>query len=253
MSANPRRCFVGDLNYPNATLQQENEGKVIGTTPSTNSPRRCASNTRIRVMGQLVSIVLVTEENTCTAPIGSCQRSLKALTESSKHGGYQFKLDDGTGTIDVYVTRHMYQSISIEVGQTIDCIARRNFKRSTQQSHREQSEDRQNVWCAETIIVVTDPNAETLRWIELDYASRSKPKPNETRQFGYPCFRVNADEVYRFILNQATIDNGQDAGISSEDLAIVLQRPINEIRGMIQELQLSGQIYQNENGLFVPL
>ena len=253
MSANPRRCFIGDLNYSNATLQQENEGKAFGTTTSTNSPRSCAADTRIRVMGQLVSIALVTEENTCADHSGYCQRSRKPTSEPSKHGAYEFKLDDGTGTIDVYVTRHMYQSISVEVGQTIDCIARRNFKRNTQPLHRKQPEDRQNCWCAETIIVVTDPNAETLRWIELDYASRSKPKPNETLQFGYPCFRVNADEVYRFILNQATIDNGQDAGISSEDLALVLQRPINEIRGMIQELQLSGQIYQNEDGLFVPL
>ena len=75
-----------------------------------------------------------------------------------------------------------------------------------------------------------------------------------TTQFGYPCKQINnVDEIYNFILNQATIDDGKDSGISSEDLALVLQRPIEEILHLIHELQVSGQIYQNENGLFVPL
>ena len=42
-------------------------------------------------------------------------------------------------------------------------------------------------------------------------------------------------------------------GLMLKDLATVLQKSESEVRGMIEDLQLEGKIYQNERGEYLPL
>jgi Mn-dependent DtxR family transcriptional regulator len=44
-----------------------------------------------------------------------------------------------------------------------------------------------------------------------------------------------------------------DNGARMEDLALVMQISKTEMQNMIQELQMNGQVYQNDEGKYVPL
>jgi hypothetical protein len=269
MSTRPRRCFIANLE------QDEND------TPACNTN---GAGTIVRIMGIVVSILSVPhndDRNGCgpchdikniSNPMVDLPTTNIAENQKSKLVGYEFVLDDGSGSVEIFVPRFMYQNLSVKKGQTLDCIARKcrnNKKRSIQMFNDSASELSVSPFrslsslflIADTLILVTDPHAESLRWMELCHdarncgsSSRTNPVQNEMRPWGYPSLPVNTtDEVYRFILNQATIDGGKDAGVSSEDLALVLHRPHQEVEKMIQELQIMGQIYQNASKLFVPL
>jgi hypothetical protein len=76
------------------------------------------------------------------------------------------------------------------------------------------------------------------------------PSPNETMRSGYPTIKQDASEALRLITVQA---NHCNDGASLEDLALVMQLSQEIMQGMILQLQLSAQIYQNEFGNYVPL
>lgn len=121
-------------------------------------------------------------------------------------------------------------------------------------------------------MVVTDPNAETLRWLELSAkkstTSRFDEQSNQNNDNsnprveasttiycnGYPT-RVAAhpDQVYRWICLQTQLPENPDPGVTLEELSLVLSCKPSVVSSILQELQLSGQIYQNLNGRYVPL
>jgi hypothetical protein len=278
MSTRPRRCFIANLE------QKENDPASCNTH---------ATGTIVRIMGIVVSILPVPQNDACNGcgpchdinnnsnsnPMVDMPTTSIAENQKSNTVGYQFVLDDGSGSVEIFVPRFMYQNLSVKEGQTLDCIVRKSHNSKTRSIQNfNDSAGKSSVsqplcldfWSAETLILVTDPHAESLRWMELCHdnddarksrssssssSSSTNPLSNdEMRPWGYPSLPVNTtDEVYRFILNQATIDSGNDAGVSSEDLALVLHRPHQEVEQMIQELQIMGQIYQNARKLFVPL
>lgn len=160
---------------------------------------------------------------------------------------YQLVLDDGTGTISIQTPSSMTDRIQAHVGMTLECIARRL---------RPQPKQQQDCWHADTLIVVTDSAAESVRWMELSHRPPPQPAPHDNTnnnhwKWGYPCVPIDEQEVYRMICTQAQLPD--DPGVTAEELAIVLQRPLAEMQGFVQELQLTGQVYQNENGCYVPL
>jgi hypothetical protein len=272
MSTRPRRCFIANLE------QNENDASSGNTH---------ATGTIVRLMGIVVSILPVPQNDACNGcgpchdinisnnPIINMPTTSIAENQKSNLVGYQLVLDDGSGSVEIFVPRFMYQNLSVKEGLTLDCIARKSHNSKTRsiQNFNESAAESSvsqplglDLWSAETLILVTDPHAESLRWMELCHddaknssssssSSSTSPLSNdEMRPWGYPSLPVNTtDEVYRFILNQATIDSGNDAGVSSEDLALVLHWPHQEVEQMIQELQIMGQIYQNARKLFVPL
>ena len=144
-------------------------------------------------------------------------------------------LDDGTASIDIWTPRSMIDQISVKPGETLDCILRLRQNGSLKR------------WYAETLIRVADSGeTESLRWLEL-----SRPSgPNECQRFGYPRVKMNAAEAFRLISVQYQIDGD---GVTLEDLALVMQQPTEKMEEMIQELQLTGQIYKNQEGHYVPL
>ena len=90
---------------------------------------------------------------------------------------------------------------------------------------------------ASTIIWKTDCNIEALQWQEALYSGPAKN--------GFPFLPVDKAEVLRFI--------SLEAGISMEDLALVLKLKQNEMNTIIQQLQEEGSIYLNRQGQYVPL
>jgi hypothetical protein len=143
-------------------------------------------------------------------------------------------LDDGTSSIDIWTPSSMIDSLSATAGQTVDCIARLRQNGTLKR------------WYADTLIRVIESDAECLRWMELSHP----PGPNECRRFGFPRTKMNAEEAYRLICVQSQIDG---EGVSLEDLALVMQEPKSKMEEMIQELQITGQVYQNKEGRYVPL
>ncbi len=143
-------------------------------------------------------------------------------------------LDDGTATVGIFTPDYMIQKLQVRPGQTVECIAwlrqRGNIKK----------------WYANCMFLVTDPHAEILRWMELSF----RPKPNESLESGYPTIQRNAAEALRLITVEA---RHCDEGVSSKELAMVMQIPLKSMDQMLVELQLDGHIYQNQAGNYVPL
>eukprot|EP00980_Cylindrotheca_fusiformis_P010720 scaffold2402_cov109-Cylindrotheca_fusiformis.AAC.2 len=144
------------------------------------------------------------------------------------------KLDDGTAAVDFWTPYSMIQELSVRSGMTVECIARLCQSNTVKRFY------------TETIILVTNPDLEHLRWMELSTPPKSE---NESRRYGYPTIEINANEAYRIICLQAKLENG----VQMEDLALALQKSQLEMKDMVQELQVNGQIYQNDEGKYVPL
>jgi hypothetical protein len=180
----------------------------------------------VRIIGVVISIESARQEPTASFP--------------GKHGKekgdlFLITLDDGTAVINIWTPSSMVQALSLSAGVSVDCMARLRQNSSIRR------------WYTETLILVTQPDIENLRWLELSNPPKSK---NDSRRFGYPTLKINADEAYRIITLQSHLSK---EGVSMEDLASVMQKSESEMKEMIQELQVNGQVYQNEGGKYVPL
>ena len=147
-------------------------------------------------------------------------------------------LDDGTAIVSVIAPHRMIHQISLRVGHTAECIARLE----------ENEMDGDQVLFVDQLVRVEDPHAETLRWLELTHRHKH---PDDVLTLGYPRQSISADDVFQIISAEQMM--GSDAGATLEDLAIVLEIPMQRLSEMIEELQMSGQIYRNEAGSFLPL
>jgi hypothetical protein len=147
-------------------------------------------------------------------------------------------LDDGTSAIAIWTIRSMIDSLSLQPGETVDCIVRLLQNATVKR------------WYTDTLIRVTDPDAESFRWMEVS-SNNNSDNNNVCRRFGFPRIKRNTNEAYRLICVQTKLDD--ESGVSLEDLALVMRTSTRSVQEMIQELQISGQIYQNQKGNYVPL
>jgi hypothetical protein len=130
---------------------------------------------------------------------------------------------------------------------------------------------------AEMLAVVDDAHAETLRWMELTYrkkihqeemdAALKDPACSKVSSlhpwtadllFGPPVsVEITAEDVCRLIhsefSDESRTTNGSEEGLSLEDIALVYDLDQLTIQRLLEELQMSGQIYQNVHGAYVPL
>lgn len=144
-------------------------------------------------------------------------------------------LDDGTALVALLTQSHMLSSVSCTVGSTVDCIC--DYQR--------------DVWVIDTLMIVEDPNACTLRWFEITYLQQQHENGETSRAVlsrGYPTKRLDSQTLYEFIETEA----GKD-GLSLEDLALLLDISQSRVQTMLQDLQLNGQVYQGTTGKFLPL
>lgn len=145
-------------------------------------------------------------------------------------------LIDGTGCATLQVTDAMINKLQLAEGMSVDCIG------AVYPNEKDPSSFR---LVAEQICLVNDLHAETLRWTEIVYAESLSAKEKD-EWCGYPVRQVKADDVLQVIATEPQ-------GVSLEDVALGFDLTEVDAKSFIEELQLSGQIYCNERGLFVPL
>jgi hypothetical protein len=179
-------------------------------------PRHVPSKRLFRLMGSVVGI--------------DCDESHADLSRIS--------MDDGTAVVSVIALRNMVEKIRLAIGHTAECIARLDQNDVTGEQ----------VLFVDQLVRVEDPHAESLRWMELVHRQRH---PDDDMARGYPCRYITSDDIFQMISAEAMAD--ENTGVTLEDLSVVLGMPEKEVAEMIEELQLSGQIYRNEAGAYLPL
>jgi hypothetical protein len=248
----PRRCFLVDI----ATILASNNNH------SNNNNKQTSGITLLRLMGTVVSIV---QESLNQAPT--------------------IHLDDGTGLAAINTPLTMLEAIHCCIGTSLDCIVRVDYSghsnHSNNNNHNISSDSNNAKLHADSLMVVPDAHAETLRWLELSYLKKNpanllqqqqQDQPSRQSQqqsqsqsqsqllymqsrTGYPCQSVQADDVYQLIQSDgsdAYVYQGQK-GLLAKDLAIVLDISMEHVHDLIQELQIEGLVYQNQEGGYMPL
>jgi hypothetical protein len=196
-----------------------------------------------------------------------------SIVQENLHEAPTILLDDGTGLAAIVTPLNMIEAIHCCIGTSLDCIVRVDYsthsiKNSNNNSSNNDSNNVKNVKLhADSLMIVPDAHAETLRWLELSYlkknpgkflqhqdqdqSSESQPQSQllyMQSRTGYPCQSVQADDVYQLIQSDGSDDyvyQGQK-GLLAKDLAIVLEISIEQVHGVIQELQIEGLVYQNQ-------
>jgi len=131
----------------------------------------------------------------------------------------QMTVDDGTGTLVVQLSG---LDIKGQIGDNVKCTL----------LYAEEEELR-----ADIIVWRVSPSTETLfQWQIL-----SPPG-----SFGYPTLSFRKNDLLRYIRHAG-------CPVALEDLALVLDRPMQELQPLIHELQNDGAIYQNRQGEYVML
>ena len=162
-------------------------------------------------------------------------------------------VDDGTATIAIATPSSMIKQIQpvLSLGRMMDCIIQR-------------SPQTNGIWTADRLMVLpSNPlGQEALRWCQISHDSNQPSHNNNTNinnnthwSYGYPSKQVTPHALFQWILwHSQTMENPiHGKGVTIDELALVLQKPTHVLQDMIHELQLSGQIYQNEKGRYVPL
>lgn len=170
-----------------------------------------------------------------------------AVGYTNNEGEYtEMTLDDGTALAHVQVPQFMIRSCQASphetfLGQLLDCIVRvddagRVLLRAEQIS-----------------ILQDDPHAELVRWFELSYS----PQSNVSMERGFPVPELTPDDFLDMIqldcTTTTTTSDDKPLGVSMEDLALFFQVDQGTVEEFLEELQMSGQIYQNNQGNYLPL
>lgn len=159
-----------------------------------------------------------------------------AVVENKENEERFLTVDDGTASVQIACEYHPPEDAHV-IGQTIDAICRRTPS---------------GEWKAEVVVWdIQDPNAETLRRLEVMTARRNVVANDDDEYnpyaFGYPCFPPKQSDIMRMIRTSGV------EGASLEDISLVLDLPPEKVQSMVHELQLQGDIYQNRKGAYVPL
>ena len=177
--------------------------------------------------------------------------------ESSQTGGEKPEveiyndiiLDDGTAQLSILAPVHMLSQLSWEMGCTLDVVA--NIIVHHKQAGGLEKLPPSPLLVADCIAVVADPHAFTLRTFELCH-EESVPSNSDDEWWGYPTLPEPDENEIVFDMIFSAND---ERGCSLEDLQCVLNGRIEarKLSKLITELQESGQIYQDQQGRYLPL
>jgi hypothetical protein len=166
-------------------------------------------------------------------------QALQGLVAPNGH----LSLDDGTAIVSASVPAYTMDRLEVAglmVGATLDCIVIVDATRDL---------------VVDQISVVNDVHAETLRWLELSFQQQQQKMASTTQysiDMGYPRRAVSPDDLNEIIQLDASPDEDQ-SGVALDDLSTVFGLDYAQTDNLIQELQMSGQIYRNHEGLYLPL
>ena len=182
-------------------------------------------NNVFRLMGVIVSI-----RHEQKTPFSSISSRAQHADLNQRLSRYCIQLDDGTALVNTVVPHHIVQRINLSVGMTIECIVTLDPRSSDLETDQ--------------VCIVTDVHAEALRWLELSYRLKAPP---DTLKWGYPILPISAEDIFDIISSEA------DQGVSLQDIAHVMDLDENYVANLVQDLQLSGQVYRNQQGKYLPL
>lgn len=171
-------------------------------------------------------------------------------------------LDDGTALLSIVVEPYMMERFRCAqvqlLGQTLECVVAKDTAPTQHGAF----------WMAQQVAIVEDPHEEILRWWELIC------RDDQNIRFIHgmlPAKTVTADDVFQFIQwDTNTVqeeskqraeseydipDDGIDRrpGVDLVGLADCLQINVETAEELLADLQLTGQIYRNGDGLYLPL
>lgn len=156
-------------------------------------------------------------------------------------------LDDGTDMVRAACPCEMIAKLKFPpntslLGKTLDCVGK-----------VVDTEQAEKFLMAETVVLVRDVHAETLRWLEICLQAKNSQgtRGGDTRYFmagGYQPPSACTEDVSRFVQLGAS-----GGGVTMEDLALVCGVEQDAMRAMVQELQMNGEIYQTRQGTYMPL
>ncbi len=167
----------------------------------------------------------------------------------------EITLDDGTGLVVIHVPQYMIQKCRASahetfLGKLLDCIVRVEYFSSPQQPP-------ECILKADQIAIHDDdPHAELVRWFELSWQQRDLSNQNVSMENGFPVPKLTPEDFLEMIQLDCSMsedDQNPPAGVSMEDLALFFQLDQGTVEEFLAELQLSAQIYQNQQGNYLPL
>jgi hypothetical protein len=178
------------------------------------------------------------------------------------------KLDDGTALVQIIVTTKMVTKLKVQEGSLVECIAAVVRRPACSDPPAAPSSGIITVdqttlgtfsLIGEQVAVISDANAETLRWTELCYnQEQSQQQGDEVDQchdsqwLGYPTRRVTAEDLFRIIEYQCEFDacteEDNDSisnpkktppkGVSTEQLKICFNMTSEQVQKLLNELQV---------------
>lgn len=170
----------------------------------------------------------------------------------------EITLDDGTGLMVIHVPQYMIQKCQSSahetfLGKSLDCIVRVEYPLPPQQQP-------EFILKAEQIAIHDDdPHAELVRWFELSWQQRQENEfsnHNFSMENGFPLPKLTPEDFLEIIQLECSANadgRNPSAGVAMEDLALFFQLDQGTVEEFLAELQISGQIYQNQQGNYLPL
>jgi hypothetical protein len=212
------------------------------------------------------------------------------------------RLDDGTALVKIIVTTKMAKKLKLQEGMLVECIAAVVMKRRPAYTGSDYpappspappasssgaviSDDASGSTFSligEQVAVITDTNAETLRWMELCYRQEQGKKQRRRQQqqseivasvvdreddftqewLGYPTRKVTAEDLFRIIEYQCEFDDGEEdnnknnngqhqkapalsspKGVTAEQLKIAFHLTSEQVQTLLNELQVRWETF----------
>lgn len=178
--------------------------------------------------------------------------SWKESTLSSEY--IEITLDDGTALLPIHVPQYMITRCKASayvtmMGKMLDCILHAERRGESGGDGGVQNNLLSStfaLYANQITIIDDDPHAELLRWFEL---SVELPSHVSTSR-GFPLPALTSEDVLDIIQLESSSPEG---GVSMEDLVIFFELDQGIIEDLLSELQLSGQVYRNQQGNYLPL
>jgi hypothetical protein len=267
----PQRCFLGDVSrcivdhwqHQQQQQQQEQEGgSVLCDEPRTSQNHLPLSlhqqSLTLRMLGTVVNLITTTSQST-TATLGN--RDFVNAIVTTPIDYVLIVLDDGTGLVSIHAPQTMVAQIRVQVGTTLECIARLHCKGTTcssastpggctiSESRRTNVDDAGYSLIADQLVVVQDAHMESLRWLELCYrkklqswraqstthtaafetsstVSSDADAPLMSMEWGFPTrSSITADDVFRIIVSDCHAYVPAPATVTPKSAGPTKQRP----------------------------
>lgn len=244
----PKRCFLIEAARSNDDHHDdERDCPFNGDSHQTTTTASAAKlSSHFRLLGICVGLQ-------------SIEASMKY--EHAEPMGGVLIIDDGTALVTVWCPSGMWHRMHRQakiplVGATLECLVETSSWPSPPLS--DATWNRGAYSTAQQIAIIQDPNAEILRWLELSIPACTAEDPEQWLLSTWENLagpgtarssRPTMQDVYQIIRGESE----SSPGVALEDLVKFFCVDRSTVEGFIEELQMNGQVYRNQDGLYLPL